>query len=126
VVDIIPKKLLHGPQMSFRMGSYDGGGKQCRELTRGHSWNKLDPTAGLRPSNQDPIYGFNRKDFDSNNVNPNAAVRYGSRTFVHTARNGPYTDPGALPARRCRTCSTGSIHGACPWASTVPASITRA
>src|SRR5690606_26009233 len=44
---------------------------------------------------QDPIYGFNRKDFDSTNDNPDADARYGSRTFVHNSSGGAYIDPGA-------------------------------
>ena len=97
VVNIILKKRLDGTELSFRMGSYDGGGggNQRFQLTSGHSWDKLDLTAGLQLSNQDPIYGFNRKDFDSTNDNPDVAARYGSRTFVHNSSSGAYIDPGA-------------------------------
>lgn len=97
VVNIILKKHIDGIQADFRIGSYDGGGgsNQRFQLTGGHSWDKLDLTWGVQLNNQDPIYGFNRKDIDSTNDNPDASARYGVRTFVHSASDGSYIDPGA-------------------------------
>lgn len=98
VVNIILKKHVDGTTLGFRFGGYDqgGGGNARFQATGGHTFGDLDLVYGLQYTKQDPIYGFQRKDFDSTNDNPNPALRYGSRTFVRlSATQGTYFDPGA-------------------------------
>ncbi|WP_226467250.1 TonB-dependent receptor plug domain-containing protein [Luteimonas panaciterrae] len=98
VVNIILKKHLDGTTLGFRFGGYDqgGGGNARFQATGGHTFGNLDLVYGLQYTKQDPIYGFQRKDFDSTNDNPNPALRYGSRTFVRiSATQNAYIDPGA-------------------------------
>ena len=103
VVNIILKKHLEGIQIAARAGGYDeGGGENMRfELTGGQSRENFDVTFGLQYSSQKPIWGTQRKRFDSNNDDPDAALHFGSRTFVaaHVVLVDPFPtvfeDPGA-------------------------------
>uniref|UniRef100_UPI001F57F0EC TonB-dependent receptor domain-containing protein n=1 Tax=Luteimonas aquatica TaxID=450364 RepID=UPI001F57F0EC len=97
VVNIILKKKLDGTSLGFRFGGYDqgGGGNARFQATGGHSFGGLDLVYGLQYNKQDPIYGFQRKDFDSTNDNPDPSLRYGSRTFTRiSATRNVYLDPG--------------------------------
>ncbi|WP_190285750.1 TonB-dependent receptor plug domain-containing protein [Montanilutibacter psychrotolerans] len=97
VVNIILKKRIDGTNLNFRFGSYDeGGGESIRyQLTGGQSVGSGDLTYGVQASRQDPIFGFQRNDFDSTNDNPNSALQYGSRTFLRlSATQAIYHDPG--------------------------------
>ncbi|KPL48315.1 TonB-dependent receptor [Xanthomonas axonopodis] len=99
VVNIILKKRMDGVQMSFRMGTYDGGGgnNQRFELTGGNTVGGADIVWGLQLNNQDPIYGFQRRNFDSTNDSPDPDYRYGSFIAWHGISGNPptYVDPGA-------------------------------
>jgi outer membrane receptor protein involved in Fe transport len=96
VVNIILKKRIDGTVLNMRFGAYDegGGGNSRFQLTGGKSVGGVDLVYGLQYSRQDPIYAFQRKDFDSTNDNPSASTRYGSRTFLRLDTNGAYVDPG--------------------------------
>lgn len=98
VVNIILKKSIDGTILNFRFGSYSGrGGANARlQLLGGKSLGGVSLTYGLQVSQQDPIFGFNRKDFDSTNDNPSSTARFGSRTFLRfSGTSGQYIDPGA-------------------------------
>ncbi|OWB25584.1 TonB-dependent receptor [Xanthomonas oryzae pv. oryzicola] len=99
VVNIILKKRMDGVQMNYRMGTYDGGGgnNQRFQLTGGNAIGGANIVWGLQLNNQDPIYGFQRRNFDSTNDNPDPTLRYGSRVALHSIAGPPasYVDPGA-------------------------------
>ncbi|HJW46058.1 MAG TPA: TonB-dependent receptor [Lysobacter sp.] len=98
VVNIILKKRVEGTELGLRLGTYDeGAGHNARlQVTGGHSFGNLDLVYGLQAMIQDPIYGFDRDDFDSTNDNPDPDQRFGSRTFLRIASDGvTYIDPGA-------------------------------
>src|SRR5688572_29693248 len=102
VVNIILKKRLEGVQVAARAGGYEeGGGDNMKfELTGGLGPDRFDVTYGLQYSRQKPIWGFERKAFDSHDDDPDDALRFGSRTFVaaHIVLAPPfpvvYVDPG--------------------------------
>ena len=102
VVNIILKKRLEGVQVAARAGGYEeGGGDNMKfELTGGLGRDRFDVTYGLQYSRQKPIWGFERKAFDSHDDDPDDALRFGSRTFVaaHIVLAPPfpvvYVDPG--------------------------------
>ncbi|MFC5592703.1 TonB-dependent receptor plug domain-containing protein [Lysobacter niastensis] len=97
VVNIILKKRVDGTSLGLRIGGYEegGGGNVRFQLTGGHSAGNFDLVYGLQYIDQDAIYGFDRKDFDSTNDNPDPTLRFGSRTFLRSLGNGRYIDPGA-------------------------------
>ncbi len=84
VVNIILKKHLEGVQVAARAGGYDqGGGDNLRfELTGGKSSERFDVTYGLQYASQKPIWGTQRKGFDSHDDDPDPALHIGSRTFL--------------------------------------------
>jgi outer membrane receptor protein involved in Fe transport len=97
VVNIILKKHLEGTQLSARVGGYQesGGDNLLANVTGGQSWDKLDVTYGLQYSSQKPIWGFQRKRFDSTNDSPNAGQQFGSRSFlILDGFTNTYFDPG--------------------------------
>lgn len=97
VVNIILKKHLDGTTLNYRFGTYDqGGGLNNRlQLTGGKQFGDLDLTYGFQYNKEEPIYGYQRRDFDSTNDNPDPELRYGSRTFIHSRVDGTFIDPGA-------------------------------
>ncbi|MCW0455368.1 TonB-dependent receptor plug domain-containing protein [Xanthomonas sacchari] len=111
VVNIILKKHIDGIQANYRMGTYDGGGgnNQRFQLTGGKTLGGLDLTWGLQLSNQDPIYGYDRRRFDSTNDNPDSKFRYGSRVFLRSTANGKYFDPGAATCEGLGSLFNGSM-----------------
>ena len=102
VVNIILKTHLEGIQLAARAGGYEeGGGDNYRfQLTGGKTWDNFDVTYGLQYSSEKPIWGFQRKRFDSSDDDPNPALHFGSRTFLvaHIVLAPPfptvYDDPG--------------------------------
>ncbi|AOD13579.1 TonB-dependent outer membrane receptor [Xanthomonas fragariae] len=96
VVNIILKKHIDGVQMNYRMSTYDGGGgnNQRVQLTGGSTIGKADIVWGLQLNNQDPIYGYQRRHFDSTSDNPDPTLRYGSRIVLHNTLT-TYIDPGS-------------------------------
>lgn len=97
VVNIILKKQVDGTTFNFRMGTYDqGGGTNSRfQLTGGKSLGAVNLVYGMQYSRQEPIFGYQREDFDSTNDNPDPTLRFGSRTFIRSRVDGTYVDPGA-------------------------------
>ena len=137
VVNIILKKHLEGIQIAARAGGYDeGGGENMRfELTGGQSRENFDVTFGLQYSSQKPIWGTQRKRFDSNNDDPDAALHFGSRTFVaaHVVLVDPFPtvfeDPGAGDLRRALQTTSAARRPMIPArasATTAAASMRRA
>lgn len=111
VVNIILKKRIDGTDLGVRFGAYDeGGGLNSRfQLTGGQTFGNVDLTYGLQYVEQDPIYGFDRNDFDSTNDNPDPAQRYGSRTFLRlSATRNRYIDPGAAACEPLQGLFNGS------------------
>ena len=103
VVNIILKKDLTGVQLNARIGGYsEGGGRNERlQVTGGTELGKLNVTYGFQYSHQDPIWAYQRDFADSTNDNPNAAARFGSRTFlILDGFTGQYYDPGAATCAR--------------------------
>ena len=103
VVNIILKKRIEGVQIAARGGGYEqGGGDNMRfELTGGMGRDNFDVTYGLQYSSQNPIWGTQRKQFDSSADDPDPNLHYGSRTFLSyyydiTQDGAPllYHDPG--------------------------------
>jgi outer membrane receptor protein involved in Fe transport len=104
VVNIILKKRLEGLEFAARAGGYEqGGGSNKRfELTGGMGRDNFDVTYGLQYSDQKPIWGFQRDEFDSKADDPDAALHFGSRTYlaahidIFTTGSGAtvYDDPG--------------------------------
>ena len=84
VVNIILKKHLEGTQVTARVGGYEegGGDNLLFNVIGGQTWDKFNVTYGLQYSSQKAIWGFQRDRFDSSNDDPNAALRFGSRTFL--------------------------------------------
>lgn len=97
VVNIILKKRIDGTILNYRFGTYDqGGGANSRlQLISGTTVGNVDLVYGLQYNRQDPIYGFDRDDFDSTDDNPDPELRFGSRTFLRSLGDGTYIDPGA-------------------------------
>lgn len=110
VVNIILKKRMDGVQMNYRMGTYDGGGgnNQRFQLTGGNEIGGANIVWGLQLNNQDPIYGFQRRDFDSTNDNPDPTLRYGSRIALHNTPR-TYIDPGADNCAALGALFNGSV-----------------
>ncbi|CAD7729942.1 Vitamin B12 transporter BtuB [Xanthomonas hydrangeae] len=110
VVNIILKKHVDGVQMNYRMGTYDGGGgnNQRFQLTGGSTLGKADIVWGLQLNNQDPIYGYQRRDFDSTSDNPDPTLRYGSRIALHNTPT-TYIDPGAANCDALGPLFNGSV-----------------
>jgi outer membrane receptor protein involved in Fe transport len=111
VVNIILKKRIDGTILNYRIGAYNGGGgeNQRLQLISGKSFGDVDLTFGLQYNDQEPIYGFDRKDFDSTNDNPDPALRFGSRTFLRSLGNGAYVDPGADACDSMANLFNGSL-----------------
>ncbi|MBS0581863.1 MAG: TonB-dependent receptor [Proteobacteria bacterium] len=102
VINIVLKRKVDGVELNYRVGGYDrgGGANQRLELLGGHSFsNGINLTWGVQIGNQNPVWGFQRRDFFSTTDNPNAAARYGTRTFLYNyyTPSGAtrYIDPGA-------------------------------
>ncbi len=96
--------------MNYRMGTYDGGGggNQRFQLTGGNEIGGANIVWGLQLNNQDPIYGFQRRDFDSTNDNPDPTLRYGSRIALHNTPR-TYIDPGADNCAALGALFNGSV-----------------
>ncbi|PPU56989.1 TonB-dependent receptor [Xanthomonas dyei] len=113
VVNIILKKRMDGVQMNYRMGTYDGGGgnNQRLQLTGGNEIGGANIVWGLQLNNQDPIYGYQRRDFDSTDDNPDPTLRYGSRIALHNVAGPPatYVDPGADNCAALGALFNGSV-----------------
>lgn len=110
VVNIILKKRMDGVQMNYRMGTYDGGGgnNQRFQLTGGNEIGGANIVWGLQLNNQDPIYGYQRRDFDSTSDNPDPTLRYGSRIALHNLP-ATYLDPGAENCAALGPLFNGSV-----------------
>ncbi|MBB2759736.1 UNVERIFIED_ORG: outer membrane receptor protein involved in Fe transport [Xanthomonas campestris] len=110
VVNIILKKRMDGVQMNYRMGTYDGGGgnNQRFQLTGGSEIGGANIVWGLQLNNQDPIYGYQRRDFDSTSDNPDPTLRYGSRIALHNLPS-TYLDPGAENCAALGPLFNGSV-----------------
>ncbi|WP_201765709.1 TonB-dependent receptor plug domain-containing protein [Xanthomonas vesicatoria] len=65
----------------------------------------------VAPGNQSSIYGYQRRDFDSTNDNPDPTLRYGSRIALHNLAGPPatYVDPGADNCAALGALFNGSV-----------------
>lgn len=130
VVNIILKKRMDGMQMNYRMGTYDGGGgnNQRFQLTGGNAIGGANIVWGLQLNNQDPIYGFQRRNFDSTNDNPDPTLRYGSQVALHSIpgpRTAISTRAQTIALRWARCSTTRSRSTTAPSAATTAAAAAR-
>lgn len=72
VVNIVLKKHVEGTTLDLRGGGFSegGGGSQRLQLTGGHDWDKAHLMYSVELNNQQPIYRYQRRWFDSNNDRP--------------------------------------------------------
>ena len=85
VINIILKDHIDGYEINLRGGGYTGGGgsNERIEILGGQQWGDFSLNFGVQLSNQKPIWGYDRKLTASTLQNPNPALRYGSRNFLH-------------------------------------------
>jgi outer membrane receptor protein involved in Fe transport len=98
VINIILKDHIDGYEINVRGGGYTGGGgsNERVEILGGNQWGDFSLNWGVQLSNQKPIWGYDRDLTASTLENPNPALRFGSRTFLHGYYNAGlhYIDPG--------------------------------
>ena len=116
VVNIILKKQFDGYELTVRAGGYSqgGGDNQRVQFIGGNSGDKLKVIYGVQLGKQDPIWGYDRDDFDSTNDNPNPNSRFGSRIALssyldYTQGTTTYNDPGTTNCANLSALWGGSV-----------------
>ena len=115
VINIILKDHIDGYEINLRGGGYTGGGgsNERLEFLGGNTWGDFTLNYGLQLNNQKPIWGYNRKITASTNANPNPALRFGSRNFLHLQYDSSfvphYQDPGQDACNGLASLERGTI-----------------